>query len=514
MSIVDSYPRLSPDEAVSHIFNGATVAFSGFTNAGAAKAVPRALAVRAQNLHEKGKPFKIRVLTGASSGASIDEPLAQAEAISYRAPYQSGPRLRKQINSQEVEYVDMHLSHLPQTVLAGFQGKLDFAVVEATEITPDGRVYLTSSIGASPTYLKYADKVIIEINHHHSPRLREMTDILIMPPPPHRNPLPLHDTLTKVGYPYAVVDPRKVIAVLETDEPDRVPKFTAADQRSRKIAEHVVRFFLDEMLAGRIPEDFLPLQAGVGNVANSVMAALGENPYIPPFKMYTEVFQDALVDLMERGKLLAASTTALTITPEVLARIYANMDYFVSKIVLRPQELSNHPGAIRRLGVISMNTALEADIYGNVNSSHVYGMDIMNGVGGSAEFTRNSYLSIFMCPSIAKGGKISSIVPMCPHIDNNEHSVQVIVTDQGLADLRGLGPMQRARLIIGKCAHPAYRDYLYRYVENSRVGHIRHNLADCFELHNNLMDFGAMLPDLDLSTIDEPRPAEAASKGA
>ncbi|HOI93120.1 MAG TPA: succinate CoA transferase [Syntrophobacter fumaroxidans] len=503
MSIVGSYPKPSPEEAVSHIFHGATVAFSGFTNAGAAKIVPRALAARARAVHEKGDPLKIRVLTGASSGESIDEPLAQAQAISYRAPYQSGPRLRKQINSQEVEYVDMHLSHLPQTVLSGFQGRLDFAVVEATEITSDGRVYLTSSIGASPAYLKYADKVIIEINRHHSPRLREMTDILIMARPPHRSPLPLHDPLTKVGYPYAVVDPRKVIAVLETDEPDRVPKFTAGDPRSHKIAEHVVRFLLDEMLAGRIPNEFLPLQAGVGNVANSVMAALGENPYIPPFKMYTEVFQDSLVDLMQNGKVLAASTTALTITPEVLGRIYANMDYFVSKIVLRPQEISNHPGAIRRLGVISMNTALEFDIYGNVNSSHLYGTDIMNGIGGSAEFTRNSYLSLFMCPSIAKGGRISSVVPMCPHIDNNEHSVQVVVTDRGLADLRGLGPMQRARTIIEKCAHPLYKDYLYRYIEKSRIGHIRHNLEDCFELHSNLMDHGAMLPDLDLSGVTE-----------
>ncbi len=222
-------------------------------------------------------------------------------------------------------------------------------------------------------------------------------------------------------------------------------------------------------------------------------------PLYSPFKMYTEVFQDSLVDLMEHGKLQSASTTSLTVTPEVLQRIYSNMDFFVPRIVLRPQELSNHPGAVRRLGVIALNTALEADIYGNINSSHVFGTDIMNGIGGSAEFTRNSYLSIFMCPSIAKGGRISSIVPMCPHIDNNEHSVQVIVTDQGLADLRGLGPMQRARTIIERCAHPAYRDYLYRYIDKSRVGHIRHNLAECFELHCNLMEHGAMLPGLDLS---------------
>lgn len=499
MSAATMFPKLSPEEAAEHIFHNATVAFSGFTNSGAAKLIPKAIAARATELHAQGEPFKIRVLTGASSGASIDEPLAQAEAMSFRAPYQSGPQLRKQINSQEVEYVDMHLSHLPQTVLYGFHGKIDFAVVEATEITNDGRVYLTSSIGASPTYLKYADKVIIEINHHHSQRLREMTDIMIMSSPPHRNPLQLHEPLTKLGYPYAVVDPRKIIAVIENDDPDKVPKFTAADARSQKIADHVVRFLLDEMLAKRIPEEFLPLQAGVGNIANGVMAALGQNPYIPPFKMYSEVYQDSLVELMEKGRLLGASTTALTLTPEVMSHIYDNMDFFGPRIVLRPQEISNHPGVIRRLGVIALNTALEVDIYGNVNSSHVFGTDIMNGIGGSGEFTRNAYLSIFMCPSIAKGGKISSIVPMCPHIDNNEHSVQVVVTEQGLADLRGLGPMQRAKAIIDRCAHPLYRDYLHKYIERSRVGHIRHNLATCFHMHTNLMEQGAMLPDLDLS---------------
>jgi acetyl-CoA hydrolase len=502
MSIITSYPNLTPEEAVSQIPHGATIAFSGFTNAGAAKLFPKALAVRAKELHDKGMPFKVRVLTGASSGASIDEPLAKADAMSYRAPYQSGPTLRAQINHQEVEYVDMHLSHLPQTVLEGFQGKVDYAVVEATEITRDGRVYLTTSIGASPTYLKYADRVIIEVNRYHSPRLREMTDILIMPPPPLRFPVPFHDPLTKLGYPYAVVDPQKVVGVIENDEPDRVPKFSSTDERSAKIAENVVRFLLDEMLAGRIPPDFLPLQAGVGNVANSVMAALAKNPYIPAFKMFTEVYQDSLVDLMEEGRLTAASTTSLTLTQEKLKRIYDNMDFFAPKIVLRPQELSNHPGVIRRLGVISMNTALEVDIYGNVNSSHVYGSQIMNGIGGSGEFTRNAYISIYMCPSIAKGGKISSIVPMCPHIDNNEHSVQIVVTEQGLADLRGIGPMQRAQKIIDHCAHPAYREYLWRYVEGSRVGHIRHNLDKAFELHINMMETGSMLPDLDISQVE------------
>jgi len=493
---VTSYPMLTSQEAAYFIKNGDTVSFSGFSPAGAAKVVPRAIASRARDEHATGRSFKIRVLTGASSGRIIDDELARENAVSWRAPYQSGRILRKQINRQEVEYVDMHLSHVPQTVAEGFFGRIDFAVVEATEITSDGRVFLTTSIGASPTYLRYAQKVIIEINRHQSPRLREMADIFVMPPPPNRYPIHIYEPLNRIGLPYAVVDPEKVIGIVESDEPDDVTELAPPDETSHQIAEHAVNFLLEEMHKGRLPKNLLPLQAGVGNVSNGVLAALGSHPDIPPFRMYSEVFQDAMIDLMLDEKLVGASATSLTITSQKLKDLVDNIDFFAPRIVLRPQEISNHPGVIRRLGVIAMNTAIEIDIYGNSNSSHLYGMDIMNGIGGSGEFTRNSYLSIFMTPSIAKGGRISSIVPMCSHIDNNEHSVQIVVTEQGLADLRGLGPMQRAKIIIEKCAHPAYRAYLHRYIKDARLGHICHDLSRCFELHRNLLEHGAMLPDL------------------
>jgi len=495
MPRINGFPLLTPEEAVTAIDHGATVSFSGFTPAGAAKVVPRALAARARSEHVAGRPFKVRVLTGASSGQVIDEELARAEAVAWRAPYQSGAALRRQINQEQVEYVDMHLSHLPQTVLFGFFGRIDLAVVEATDVTRDGRVFLTTSIGASPTYLQYADRVVIEINRRHSPRLCEMADILVLPPPPHRLPIPIHEPLDRVGLAYARVDPRKIIGIVENDAPDEVSPFSPAGANGQHIAEHLVSFLLAEMRAGRIPKEFLPLQAGVGNLTNAVMAGLGAHPDIPPFAMYSEVLQDAIIDLIAAGRVLGARATALPITAPKMAEVVENLDFFAPRIVLRPQEISNHPGVIRRLGVIALNTALEADIYGNVNSSHLYGTDIVNGIGGSGEFTRNSYLSIFMTASTARNGRISSIVPMVPHVDSNEHSVQVLVTEQGLADLRGLGPMQRARRIIANCAHPAYRDYLADYLKKGRPGHIRHDLARCFELHRNLLATGRMLPE-------------------
>lgn len=339
----------------------------------------------------------------------------------------------------------MHLSHVSQAVLQGCYGKMDCAVIEATEVTPDGRVFLTTSIGSSPAYLQYAEKVIIELNAYHSPRLREMADIVIVPPPPHRKTIPILGPMTKIGWPYACVDPRKILGVVHTNEPDEIDAFSPAGEISRKIADNVVRFMVEEMAAERMPREFLPLQSGVGDVANAVMHSLGTHPDIPPFTMFTEVFQDACVDLMEKGRLAGASCTSLTVTPTQLRRIYDNMDFYAPRIVLRPMEISNNPGLSRRLGVITMNTALEVDIYGHVNSTHVGGTQIMNGSGGSGDFMRNGFISFFMCPSVAKGGRISTIVPMCTHVDHNEHSVQIVVTEHGLADLRGLAPVRRAK---------------------------------------------------------------------
>lgn len=490
------FPTLTADEAAALIPDGALVGFSGFTPAGSAKAVPRALAARARAAHARGEPYRIRVLAGASTGRALDETLAEADAVAWRAPYQSSPALRAQVNAGRVAFVDMHLSSVPQMVAAGEFGPLDVAVVEATEVTPDGRVYLTTSIGASPTWLACARRVVLEVNRRHAPRLRELHDVVVLPPPHHRHPIPIEAPLSRIGWPYAAVDPRRIVGVVETDEPDGVAAFDAPDTVSERIADHVVRFLLGELRAGRIPREFLPVQAGVGNVANAVLRGLGGHADVPPFFMYSEVLQDAVLDLLDEGKILGASTTALTLTDAAQRRVAEGIDRYAPRIVMRPQEVSNHPEVIRRLGLISLNAALEVDLYGHVNSTHVGGTHVVNGIGGSGDFARNAAVPIFVAPSTAKGGRISTVVPMCSHVDHNEHSTRVIVTEHGLADLRGLAPAERAATIVTRCAHPAYRDYLLRYLERCRPGHLRHDLRTCFELHLNLAATGEMLPGL------------------
>jgi acetyl-CoA hydrolase len=289
------------------------------------------------------------------------------------------------------------------------------------------------------------------------------------------------------------VDPEKIVGVVETDLDDETGGFDPPDATTNRIGYYVAEFLAAEIAAGRIPKSFLPIQSGVGNIANAVLGALGSHPDIPAFEMYTEVLQDSVVKLLQQERVKFASSCSLTVSKQMLQLVYGNLDWFFRKrILLRPQEISNHPEVVRRLGIISMNTAIEVDIFGNVNSTHVMGRQMMNGIGGSGDFTRNAYLSVFSCPSSAKGGKISTIVPLVSHMDHSEHSVQIVVTEQGVADLRGKAPMERAELIIDKCAHPDFRDQLRAYLKMVAGGHTPHTLSAAFKMHEQFTKTGDM----------------------
>lgn len=484
---------ISAEEAANHIKHDDNVAFSGFTPAGSPKAVSVALAARARLEHEAGRPFKIGMFTGASTGDSLDGELARANAIKFRTPYQSNNDLKKLINSGQTEYYDMHLSQLAQEMRYKFLGDVDVAIIEAADITDDGEVVLTSAVGISPTAARLAKKVIIELNANHPASIRGLHDIYELQDPPIRRAVPIYTVKDLCGSPVLKIDPAKIVGIVETNKPDEVKGFTPADEITNKIGDNVAIFLASQIKKGIIPRDFLPIQSGVGNIANAVLGALGANPEIPPFMMYTEVIQDAVIDLMKQGNLTFVSGCSLTVTPEILNEIYGNLEFFKPKMILRPQELSNNPEVVRRLGLITINTALEADIYGNINSTHVLGTTMMNGIGGSGDFTRNSFLSIFTCPSVAKQGAISAIVPMVTHFDHSEHSVKVLITEQGIADLRGKSPSQRAQTIIENCVHPDYKQILWDYIHKcSKKMHTAHTLSAAFEMHNEFLTTGDM----------------------
>lgn len=484
---------ITAEEAVSHIKNGDRIGFSGFTPAGAAKAIPMAIAEKAKKLHEAGKEFKVGVITGASTGDSLDGALARAEAILFRTPYQSNKDLRNLINSGKTQFFDAHLSLLAQNIRYGFLGKIDFAIIEACDVTSEGEITLTSSVGISPTVCRMADKILIELNSNHPASLKGMHDIYEPLDPPYRKEIPIYSASDRIGTTTIKVDPSKIIGIVETNLPDEVGAFAESDPVTDKIGEHVAEFLASEIKAGRIPKEFLPIQSGVGNVANAVLGAMGSHPDIPVFQMYTEVMQDSVVELLKKEAVSFVSSCSLTVSPGMLKEIYSNLDYFHKRIVLRSQEISNNPEVARRLGIISINTALEADLFGNVNSTNVLGSKMMNGIGGSGDFTRNAYISIFTTPSVAKGGKISSIVPFVSHVDHSEHSVQVIITEQGVADLRFKSPKEKAETIINNCVNPEFRGIMNDYLKISQDGsHTPQTLCAAFGMHKEFLESGDM----------------------
>ena len=483
---------ISAHEAASHINDGDVLAFSGFTASGAPKIVPEALAERAKTEHAAGKPFKVGIFTGASTSEHLDGILALADAVDFRSPYQSNANMRNCINSQKIHYFDMHLSHLAQELRYGFHKKINIAIIEAADVSENGEIVLTSGIGIAPTAALLAEKIIIELNRHTPKTIKGLHDIYTPSDPPNRKEIPIFKPSDRCGDTVLRLNPDKIMGIVETNLPDGVAPFTPPDDITNTIGDNVAIFLAAELRAGRIPSSFLPIQSGVGNIANAVLGSLGANRDIPPFEMYTEVIQDSVIGLMQTGNIRFASGCSLSLSDDMMTNIYADFNSFRDKFVLRPQEISNSPEIVRRLGLITINTALEADIFGNINSTHVCGTKMMNGIGGSGDFARNAYISIFTCPSVAKEGKISAIVPMVSHLDHSEHSVKVLITEQGIADLRGKSPMQRAQTIIENCVHPDYKQLLWDYIKANDKTHTPHRLNAAFAMHQSFMDFGDM----------------------
>ncbi|CAK7192128.1 Succinyl-CoA:acetate CoA-transferase [Commensalibacter sp. Nvir] len=454
----------SAEQAAAWIKPGDVVGTSGFTGSGYPKAVPQALAKRIKEFHDKGDSFQIKLLTGASTGPELDGALADVNGVSYRAPFNSDPKMRKRINEGDTQYLDTHLSGLSPLYRCGALGQMDVAIIEVSSINADGSLVASTAVGNNQLWLNSAKKVIIEVNSWQCAELEGMHDIWeVTSSFPHKI-IPISDPSNRIGSPYMTVDLEKIVAVVETHSADRNAPFTASDENARSIAGHIMEFFKYEIKKGHIPYHMLPIQSGIGNVANAVIEALSEGDFYD-LKAYTEVIQDGMLAMLATDKMIAASATSFSLSPEKARYFNENIQLFRKKVVLRPQEISNHPEIIRRIGCIAMNGAIEVDIFGNVNSTHIMGSKMMNGIGGSGDYARNAYISIFMTPSLAKEGKISSVVPMVPRVDHISQDVQIIVTERGLADLRGLSPKERAKLIIQNCAHPIYKPLLQEYYQ-------------------------------------------------
>ncbi|KAI9252670.1 acetyl-CoA hydrolase [Sporodiniella umbellata] len=501
---------MKAEEAVKFFKDGQYLGWSGFTGVGYPKMTPVALADHVEKNKLEGK-MKFNLFVGASSGPECEDRWAQLDMIDRRYPHQVGKNIKKGINEGRIRFADKHLSMFPQDLVYGYytkdkpdNNKLDIVIVEATAITEDGWIVPGASVGATPELLQMADKIIIEINTR-IPSFEGLHDITMCDLPPHRKPYLIMSTEDKIGTTAIPIDHEKVIAVIESDRPDMTGGNTPADAKSEAIANHLIEFFEHEVKQGRLPENLLPLQSGIGNIANAVIGGLANSPF-QNVTVFTEVLQDTFLEFFDSEKLKFASATSIRFSPEGFERFYDNWDRYKDRLLLRSQQVSNSPEVIRRLGCIAMNTPVEFDMYGHANSTLVCGSGMLNGLGGSADFLRNAKLSVMHSPSSRPSKKdpngVSCVVPMVSHVDQTEHDLDVFVTEQGLADLRGLSPRERAQVVIDKCAHPEYKPLLQDYLDMATKkclaagrGHEPQMLDKVFKMHTNLLENGTMKID-------------------
>ncbi len=487
---------MSADQAVQMIHSGMVLGMSGFTLTGYPKMIPEALA-------KSGHAKNLDIVTGASVGDDMDGVLARADLIAHRYSYQSNKDLRKKINLGTVGYADLHLSLVPSFLNWGNGRHIDVAIVECAAITEQGLIP-TTSVGATDAFVRMADKVIIEVNQAVPMEIMGMHDIFEIGTPPNARPIPIIHAGDHVGQPYISCPPDKIAAIVLSDRRDQPAKLAPSSAVAEKIGANIVAFLKGEVQEGRLPASLGPIQSGVGSVANAVLRSLGESGFCN-LEMYTETCQDSALELLEAGVFKSVSTSSLSLSADAQQRLYEHMAWYQDKIVLRSQEITNHPEVVRRLGLVSMNTPIEVDIYGNVNSTHIMGGAIMNGIGGSGDFARNARINIFATESIAKDGKISCIVPMVSHVDHTEHDTQIIVTEQGVADLRWKTPEERAEELIEHCAHPDYRPMLREYFERAKKnGYGKHTPVDlmtALSWHQRFVETGSMHEVHDITTV-------------
>jgi succinyl-CoA:acetate CoA-transferase len=480
---------ISAQEAASFFRDKMTIGTSGFTKAGDSKAVLPAFADRA-----KLENIGITLITGASLGHTTDADLANNDALYKRMPFQVDATLRQKINEGKVLFIDQHLSETAELLENKHLPKIDIAVIEATSIDENGNVIPTTSVGNSATFAQSADKIIIEINTSIPLEFKGIHDIYTSKEYPHREVLDICSSDQRIGKEFIAIDPEKVIGIVFTQIPDSPAQVAAIDPKTAAIANHLLAFFENEIKEGRLTNSLMPLQAGIGKVANAVMSGFAKGNF-ENLVMYSEVLQDSTFELIDSGKMVFASASSITVSENCYKNILKNFDRYKDKIVLRPQNISNSAEVIRRLGVIAINTAIEFDIYGNVNSTHISGTKMMNGIGGSGDFARNAYLSIFVTQSSSKEfNAISHVLPMVSHVDHTEHDVDILITEQGIADLRGLAPRERAKVIIENCAHPDYKEELSDYFDRACLqgGHTPHILEEAFKFHLRHTATGSM----------------------
>jgi len=438
-----------------------------------------------------GRDLQIHLWSGVAI-LQADRILGKAGTIKRRIGQQT--LLRKPINTRQVQYLDTPLGSFYPAIRAGEFGPLDVAILEAVSITEEGNLIPAYRLHDMPNFARAADRVIVQVNTAYPMHFEGMHDVYIPGDPPKRKSIPISCVDDRAGTPYIPLDPGKISAIYFSDEPEPIDADDSVDKTSQAIASHLLAFLREEVARGKLPPSLLPMEIGLGMIPTAVMKAF-ENSEFESLEFYSAVLNDGLLGLLARRKVRAASGTGFFLSPRGEKHLLENLHEYHKKVVFRPVEIADCPEVIMRLGILALNGAIEADIYGNVNSSHIMNGDIVSGVGGAVDFAMNAHLSAILLPSTAKGGNISCIVPMTSHVDIPEHGVDLLVTEQGVADLRGLVPEERADKIIRLCAHPDYRPILREYFQRAMQeagGHEPQLPDEALSFHRRFLKTGSM----------------------
>lgn len=469
--LIGDLPLTTPEQAQASIAADETLLISGFGSVGYPKELPVAL-------RESGRDLSLTVVSGGSVGEEIDTQLVEAGMISRRFPYQARPEARASINDNTIAFHDRNISQLGDEVRYGHLIESGTGVFEAVAVGEDWFIPSTS-IGQTPAFVEAADRLILEVNEAQPIELQEFHDVFLREDPPDRTPIPIQSAGSRIGTAKIHFAPEKLEAVIPTNAPDTPYSFREPTSDDREIGRHLAKFVKSEIGQCPVFENSVHVQFGVGSLGNALMSELDRVDFEDRDLYYFgEVIQDGLLEMIREGRLQAASATSLALSKDGQQHLFANVDQYSEDIIIRPADISNNSSLIERFGLIAVNSALEVDIYGHVNSTHLNGTTMINGIGGSGDFTRNALVSIIALPSKTESG-ISRVVPLAPHVDHTEHDVDVIITEQGVADLRGCSPRERADLIVQQCAHPTTRDDLEEYLESGRShpGHINHDFS-------------------------------------
>jgi succinyl-CoA:acetate CoA-transferase len=480
---------MTAEDAATLIHDGMTLATSGFAAAGYPKAILHALAER----RKRGDMVRVNLLNSSNLGTEIESECVEAGVVKRLTPFQMTPVCAAAINKGLVEFVEMPLSRVAPSVINGSLGKIDVAIIEALRVTSKGELILTSGVGLSPLFVDHAERILIEINSAQAEELEGMHDIYRPETGSGKAPIPLRSVEERIGSTGLSFDPQKIIGIVETEKPGAEVIYTEPDTSVKKLADNLFNF-LELERRRHLWKKFPPIQSGIGNMANSLIRLFRKTDF-RDLEFFCGLLQEANVELLACGQAICASGCSVHTTRKVRKIFASDPRGYGKRIVLRPLEVSNCAEIIDRMQIISMNSAVEIDIYGNANLSHAMGSKVLNGTGGGSAFAHNASLSMMLLPSIGNGGDISRIVPKVTVQDISSHYIDVIVTEAGIADLRGKTPLERAEAIIGNCASPVYKEDLFRYLRESAErarGHEPQMLEICFEWHRRFRETGSM----------------------